>query len=92
MTLLQAANRSLQQASGAALPEHCLTVGDIAERWRMSKDVVRRIFDQEDGVLRFGSPTRRLGRKLKRRYFVMRIPLSVFERVEARLQQRRTRT
>jgi hypothetical protein len=89
MTLLEAANQSLEQAWEA---EKCLTVGNIAERWQISKDKVRRIFDAEPGVLRFGEPSRRIGRRLKRRYFSLRVPLSVFRRVEMRLQQRKTRT
>jgi hypothetical protein len=71
-----------------ALPEQDLTVQDIAQRWQKSDDTVRRLFADEPGVLRFGNETRRNGRRYKRRYYSLRIPLSVFLRVQDRLRQK----
>jgi hypothetical protein len=68
--------------------EPMLTVCRIATAWQTSTDTVRRQFESEDGVLRIGNPSRRVGRKLKRAYFTLRIPLSVYLRVCDRLQQR----
>jgi hypothetical protein len=73
-----------------SLPEQCLTVGDIAERWKLSKDSIRRIFAQEDGVIKIGQPTRLVGRKYQRHYSTLRIPLSVFLRVQDRLMYKRS--
>ena len=89
MTLLDAANQSLQKAAGVADEiKPYRTVDDIAKQWNTSYDRVRRIFDAEEGVLRIGLPSRRVGRRLRRRYYTLRIPESVFQRVEARMQQR----
>jgi len=57
----------------------------IAEAWAVSTAKARRMFQNEPGVIRIGEPSRRLGRKLKRRYYSLRIPQSVVERVHARL-------
>lgn len=78
-----------EQNPAAAEIEQVLTVAEIATAWKKSEDVVRRIFLDEPGVLRFGHGTLLAGRKYRRRYFSLRIPLSVFQRVEARLQQPR---
>ncbi len=66
-----------------------LTVAMIARRWTRSRDSVRRLFANEEGVLRFGHETQRMGRRFRRRYYELRIPVSVFQRVEDRLQQRK---
>jgi hypothetical protein len=68
--------------------EQAFTVAEIAKKWHFSEDKVRRIFNQEDGVLRFGHETLRVGKKYRRRYYVIRVPLSVFRRVEDRLRKR----
>jgi hypothetical protein len=62
-------------------------VKQIAKMWGLSMAKVRRIFENEPSVIRVGEPSRRLGRKLKRRYFSLRIPQSVVERVHARLSK-----
>lgn len=69
--------------------EPTLTITHIADKWQKSEDVVRRIFENEEGVLKFGHPSLREGRKYRRRYYSLRIPLSVFLRVQDRLQQRK---
>jgi hypothetical protein len=71
-----------------ALEPH-LTPGDIAKRWKISEDSVRRRFKDEPGVLKLGHPTRLIGRKYQRHYFALRIPMSVFKRVENALMNKR---
>ncbi len=62
-----------------ALERH-YSVPEIAELWGISEKTVRRLFDGEDGVLRWGrSETAR-----KRAYQNLRIPQSVLIRVHHR--------
>ena len=68
----------------SALEKH-YTPQEVAELWGLSDSAVRRLFQDEPGVLRVGEPSRRLGRLLKRRYFTLRIPESVVIRVHQRL-------
>ena len=70
--------------------ERHFSVPEIAERWNMAGETVRRYFGDEPGVLRFGEGTRLVGRgKYKKRRFVLRIPESVLARVEERLMNKR---
>lgn len=64
--------------------EPVLSVKTAAEGLGLSYDSARRIFSLESGVLKIGQPTRRVGHGYKRRYYSLRIPLSVFERVKDR--------
>ena len=61
--------------------ERHYTVGQIAELWSLSSEVVRKIFEREPGVLVIGDHESRS----KRRYITLRIPQSVVERVHRRL-------
>jgi len=54
-----------------------LTIRDVALRWQMCAATVQQMFAGETGVIRFGPARKRS----------MRIPLSIVERVHARLQQ-----
>jgi hypothetical protein len=65
-----------------------LTVQDAGDRLGFSSDTARRMFEDEPGVIKLGLPSRKVGRKYRRRYFTIRIPLAVFERVRDRLQQK----
>ena len=58
---------------------------ELGKLWGYSDTKIRRMFVGEPGVLLEGTPSTRLGRKLKRRYFSMRIPESVAARVHQRL-------
>lgn len=58
--------------------ERHYTVAEIAEMWQLSLDKVRRIFQNEVGVLILQSPGRR---KNVRPYKTLRIPASVAVRV-----------
>lgn len=61
---------------------------ELGEAWGISDTKVRRLFKDEPGVLLIGEPSRRLGRKLKRSYYTMRIPESVAVRVHERLRRK----
>ena len=61
---------------------------ELAESWGISPTIVRRLFKDEPGVVLIGAPSRRLGKKLKRSYFTMRIPESVALRVYERMPER----
>lgn len=61
---------------------------ELGEAWGISDTKVRRLFKGEPGVVLIGEPSRRLGRKLKRSYFTMRIPESVAIRVYERMRQK----
>jgi MarR-like DNA-binding transcriptional regulator SgrR of sgrS sRNA len=62
--------------SALGLERH-YSVSEIAKMWALSEKTVRRMFEDEEGVLQWGSPeTRR-----KRGYITLRIPESVLLRV-----------
>lgn len=70
------------EGSGAGLLEEGVsTIAEIAARWKVSRDFVRRVFERETGVLVLGNyPTRG-----KRGYRTLRVPKGVLLRVEKRL-------
>ena len=68
----------LQMPSQTASVEQHFSVAQIAGRWGLSEDTVRRLFESEPGVLVIETPRSRLSR---RRYRTLRIPESVIERV-----------
>lgn len=65
----------------AAFQERHYAVSEIAEIWNLSRDVVRKIFEGEPGVLVMGGDRTRS----KRGYRTLRIPESVMERVHRKL-------
>jgi hypothetical protein len=60
-------------------PEN-FTVAQLARKWNLSEDVIRREFENEEGVLKLAR-----ARKGKRPYKTLRIPAAVAERVKRRL-------
>jgi hypothetical protein len=65
--------------------EKHFTPNELADLWGLSSPKIRQMFENEPNVVRIGEPSRRTGRNLKRRYYTMRIPASVAERVHKRL-------
>jgi hypothetical protein len=59
-------------------------IAEIAQRWNLSPDTIRRLFENEPGVLILGETRSRRG---KRRYLTLRIPESVLARVHRRLSR-----
>ena len=62
----------------ASMEQH-LSVAQVAERWGLSADTVRRLFEHEPGVLVIEPACGRMSRR--RRYRTLRIPAAVVERV-----------
>lgn len=62
--------------------ERHLSPAQVGELWGLSTDTVRRLFQNEPGVLVIGNTTPRRG---KRGYKTLRIPQQVIERVRRRL-------
>ncbi len=68
-------------AAEPAISGQFYSIAEIAARWKVSRDFVRRLFEREPGVLVFGnSPMHG-----KRRYRTLRVPKDVLLRVEKRL-------
>jgi hypothetical protein len=62
----------------AAMERH-YSLAKVAEQWGVSEDTVRRMFENEPGVLVLEPARGRMSRK--RRYRTLRIPAAVVERV-----------
>jgi hypothetical protein len=77
--------RSGGPASLASAPsiyaERHYAVAEIATMWSLSPDAVRKLFQDEPGVLVLGGQ----GAPHKRRYTTLRIPESVLQRVHRRM-------
>lgn len=66
-----------------ALERH-YSVPEVAELWHVSEKTVRRLFENEGGVLRWGSQEELSPHRRKRGYCNLRIPESVLIRVHQR--------
>ena len=69
--------------------EQHYTPQQIAEMWGVSAEWVRQRFAAEAGVVRIGSSSRRVGRRLVRGRYTLRIPESTLRHVHDRLTARR---
>jgi hypothetical protein len=76
------ADRNVWEAPRFAVQHY--TVKEIGTMWKLSDDAVRRIFENEPGVLVLAEEKRN---SHKRRYRTLRIPASVLERVYRRMSQ-----
>ena len=72
---------SITSSPAAPLEPH-YTLAQVAEAWGVSTDTVRRMFQDESGVLVIEPAP---GRYSRRRYRTLRIPASVAERVRRRM-------
>jgi hypothetical protein len=70
-----------QKEALARFQERHYTVAEIAEIWSLSREVIRKLFEGEPGVLVIGDDSSRS----KRGYHTLRIPESVAERVHRKL-------
>jgi hypothetical protein len=59
---------------------------EVAQQWGVSSDLIRSLFRDEPGVLKFDRP----GTRAKRSYATLRIPDSVLVRVHTRMTSRAT--
>jgi hypothetical protein len=64
-----------------AFAERHYAVQEIAAMWNLSRDAIRKLFEDEPGVIALGDG----GSACKRRYRTLRIPESVVQRVHRRL-------
>jgi hypothetical protein len=79
-TIAEAKHSKVQGEATGVFAEKHWKVEDIAAIWNLSKDAVRRMFQNEPGVLILGNHSK----ASKRRYRTLRIPQSVLERVHKR--------
>lgn len=72
---------SIPAAGSVPFGERHYSIAEVAAIWHLSRDAVRKIFQNEPGVLVLGN----LGSSGTRRYTTLRIPQSVLERVHRRM-------
>jgi len=78
---LRDANGGAVSSLAEALSARYYSVKEIADLLNLSQDCVRKLFQNEPGVLVLGDQST----KYKRRYTTLRIPESVFSRVVRRM-------
>jgi hypothetical protein len=70
-----------EELPGSPAFQRHFTVDELSELWHIDAKLVRRMFLNEPGVVKFGRPESRY----KRGYISLRIPATVVERVHNRL-------
>lgn len=78
--------QEIREGPAVAAPEFAarhFSPSEIAELWNLSVDSVRKLFENEPGVVQIGERARRG----KRRYVTLRIPESVVARVHRKLSR-----
>jgi hypothetical protein len=75
--------RNEQQTACAPALEKHYSIAEIAELWALSEKTVRKMFENEGGVLSWGRPASTLK---KRSYVSLRIPESVMIRIHKRMR------
>jgi len=76
-------DRSLNTEAGKEIcVEKHYSVSELASSWQLSENTIRRMFEDEPGVLRWGTTEGRF----KRRYITLRIPETVVLRVHRQLR------
>ena len=76
---------SIQAPLGAAFEQH-FSVKQIAQKWGLGVDTIRKLFAHEEGVIRIAHPEV----LHKRGYMTLKIPESVVKRVHRKLTQIRS--
>jgi hypothetical protein len=77
------AYRLVESGRAECALEAYFTPKDIADQWKLSEDTIRRLFQDEPGVLKIGNPNPRG----KRGYVTLRILRSVMLRLYERLSR-----
>ena len=78
-------NVALSTTAAGAEPipiERHFTAGEVAEIWQFDVETIRRLFENEPGVMVLQAPPK----KNRRQYRTIRIPQTVLDRVHKRLQ------
>lgn len=73
------------EAGPSRVTERHYSVAEVAEMWSLAVNTVRRLFENEPGVLAIGEHRPKFGRR--RGKVTLRIPGSVVERVHRRLSK-----
>lgn len=76
--------RSPSAPADSPFIERHYSASELAALWNLSLDTIRRIFENEPGVLVLGDDR---GKRNRRRYTTLRIPESVAARVHRRLSK-----
>jgi len=72
-----------EAAEATRIPvEKHYSVSELATIWKLSENTIRRMFEHEPGVIRWGGAETRF----KRRYVTLRIPETVVRRVHRHLR------
>jgi hypothetical protein len=79
--LASTANEPPARITAGLHAERHYSPSELAELWGLSSDTIRRLFEDEPGVVTIGERNPRR----KRRYVTLRIPQSVAARVHRRL-------
>lgn len=74
--------QSVSDQAASAMEKH-YSVEQIGDLWGLSTRTVRKLFEDEPGIIVFGNT----GSLKKRRYLTLRIPESVLLRVHRRLRK-----
>jgi len=77
-------NRPVHFTAPNPLERH-YSVLEVAAMWSLSADTIRRMFEDEPGIVFWGNAISRR----RRRYLTIRIPETVLRRVHQRLQKTR---
>jgi hypothetical protein len=74
---------SVAAPAGPIPIERHFTATDVADMWKFDVETIRRLFDDEPGMVVLQTPIK----KGKRPYRTIRIPQTVLDRVHRRLQR-----
>jgi hypothetical protein len=77
---MSTAVRLTPEQPSALISEHDYSVSELAEKWNLSADTIRRQFENEPGVIVWENPHK----PHRRRFRTLRIPGSVAQRVRDR--------
>lgn len=81
LTDLRSDNINAEVRKEICIEKH-YSVSELATSWQLSENTIRRMFENEPGVLRWGTAEGRF----KRRYITLRIPETVVLRVHRQLR------
>lgn len=73
--------KAIPEMGNVSVEKH-YSVSELAQMWRLSEKTIRRMFEDEPGVIIWGMSEERF----KRRYRTLRIPESVVVRVHRQLR------
>jgi hypothetical protein len=81
LTQQQTTEKAWKQMNSTATERH-YTIAEISAMWSLSRRTIRRILDNEPGILALGHP----GNEHRQRYQRLRVPESVLRRIYDRMR------